>query len=179
MLNNTFINSFGRVYRTIDKNINESSTSKRQYGSIDKEAITSKLYGIYGFDKIPQIIKCNKAGSRDTHRPIRFIIIFNIFSATYAKLCKLISSTTNENDANLKVPQFRKILLDRCEKEFMKHTSAELNFSKKIADLPDTLTDLERNKEIKKLQYILSNLENKALGKLLAYCLLYWHSLLN
>ena len=53
------------------------------------------------------------------------------FSQTYANLCKVMSSIQFPDDPNPKVSPFLKTLLNRCEKEFLKEKSGELEINKK------------------------------------------------
>ena len=43
---------------------------------------------------------------------------------------KIVSFAPNENDVNINVTQYRKTLLGRCQKEFMKDNSDELKMIK-------------------------------------------------
>ena len=53
------------------------------------------------------------------------------FSQTYANLCKVMSSIQFPDDPNPKVSPFLKTLLNRCEEEFLKEKSGELEINKK------------------------------------------------
>ena len=53
------------------------------------------------------------------------------FGQTYANLCKVMSSIQFPDDPNPKVSPFLKTLLNRCEKEFLKEKSGELEINKK------------------------------------------------
>jgi translation initiation factor 4G len=84
------------------------------------------------------------------------------FSQTYANLCKVMSSIQFPDDPNPKVSPFLKTLLNRCEEEFLKEKSGELEINKKIA----ALTEVERKRKVEEFQYLRTTRKKKMLGNI-------------
>ncbi len=74
-----------------------------------------------------------------------------VFSQTYAQLCKVLSSIKVSSNAEpLKNVNFRTMLLTRCQKEFDTDYYQEINYDKLIQEV-DQCVDEQKKRELKEL----------------------------
>jgi hypothetical protein len=74
-----------------------------------------------------------------------------VFSQTYAQLCKVLSNIKVPSNAEpLKHVNFRTMLLTRCQKEFDTDYQQEINYDKLILEV-DQCVDEQKKRELKEL----------------------------
>ncbi|KAK2557679.1 Eukaryotic translation initiation factor 4 gamma 1 [Acropora cervicornis] len=93
------------------------------------------------------------------------------FSVAYAKMCQFLVSENKkvvvEKDGVKKDISFRKILLNRCQKEFEKENSIEKTINEKLADLVNQgLNEEERQKRKSDLEDQVHQAKRRTLGNI-------------
>ena len=90
-----------------------------------------------------------------------------VFSSTYAKMCYDLSSKEVPSEANpSETTNFRKLLLNRCQREFEKDSSGLLDVEKKKKELEETKDEDKKKLLEEELEDLINKNRRRSLGNI-------------